>query len=133
MAGIGGGELAVLIILAVVMFGPEKLPGIARKAGRIVRYLSGIANDARGQLRQELGPEWGDLTLADLNPRTFIAKNLLAPEEVAAVREAMSDTGSELAEARAAVAGIGTMPADTSAVAAQPQARRPTVVDPDAT
>ena len=129
MLGIGGGELAALVILAVVMFGPEKLPGIARKAGRIVRYLSTIANDARGQLREELGPEWGDLTLADLNPRTFIAKNLLGPEEVAAVREAIAETGSELAEARASVAKAGS----TTSTPAEPQAPRPTVYDHDAT
>ncbi len=77
MFGIGPGEIAVLAILAVVMFGPEKLPELARKAARIIRFLRNIANDAQTSLRRELGPEYADLDLRDLNPKTFVRKHLM--------------------------------------------------------
>ena len=72
-------EILVLGVLAVIIFGPEKLPDVARKAARVLNYLRNIANDAQGRLRQELGPEFADLELADLNPRAFVQKNLFDP------------------------------------------------------
>ncbi len=101
----------MLVLLGVLMFGPEKLPPIARKVGRVYKYLSGIANDAKDQLGKELGPGFQDLSLADLNPKTFIAKHLLDSEEVTSVREALADskkaitdTSAELASATAGIA-----------------------------
>ena len=72
-------EIVVLGVLAVIIFGPEKLPEVARKAARVLNYLRNIANDAQGRLRQELGPEFADLELADLNPRAFVQRNLFDP------------------------------------------------------
>lgn len=72
-------EILVLGVLAVIIFGPEKLPEVARKAARVLNYLRNIANDAQGRLRQELGPEFADLELTDLNPRTFVNKHLRDP------------------------------------------------------
>ena len=72
-------EIVALVVLAVIIFGPEKLPGLARKTARVVNYLRDIANDARGQLREQLGPEFDDLDLSDLNPKTLINKHVLNP------------------------------------------------------
>ncbi len=69
MIDFNGSEIVVLAVLAVIIFGPEKLPDLARKTARVFHYLRGIANDARGQLRAELGPEYADISLSDLNPR----------------------------------------------------------------
>lgn len=72
-------EIVVLGVLAVIIFGPEKLPELARKTARVLSYVRNIANDAQGRLRQELGPEFADLELADLNPRALVTKHLLNP------------------------------------------------------
>ena len=80
MFDIGPGEIGVLIVLAIIIFGPEKLPEIARQVARVVNYLRHIANDAQSTLRRELGPEYADLDIRDLNPKTFVKKHLL--EEV---------------------------------------------------
>lgn len=69
---LGAPEVIALAFLAVLLFGPEKLPELARKAARIINYLRGIANDARGQISTQLGPEFADLKLSDLNARGIV-------------------------------------------------------------
>ncbi|KRC54840.1 MULTISPECIES: sec-independent translocase [unclassified Nocardioides] len=76
MFGIGFGELTVIVVLAVLVFGPDKLPDLARQAGRFMRQLRGFANQARDELRSELGPEFADLELADLDPRAIVRKHI---------------------------------------------------------
>ena len=77
MFGIGLPELAVIAFVAVIVFGPERLPEFARQAGRFVRQLRTLANSAQNQLREELGPEYADLKLADLDPRVAIRRHIL--------------------------------------------------------
>ncbi|HSO69081.1 MAG TPA: sec-independent translocase [Arachnia sp.] len=86
MFGIDAIDLVLILVLGVVMFGPERLPEYSRKAARVFIYLRGIANNAKSTLRTELGPDYSDLELRDLNPKTFIAKHMR--EEVAALDEA---------------------------------------------
>jgi sec-independent protein translocase protein TatB len=74
-------KLLVLGVIAMLVFGPDKLPQVARDAGRMVRQLRGLAQQARSDLKAELGDTIGDLDLADLNPRTFVRKHLLEDDE----------------------------------------------------
>ena len=67
----------VIIVVALVVFGPERLPEFARQAGRFVRQLRNLAQSAQTQLREELGPEYADLRLTDLDPRQAIRKHIL--------------------------------------------------------
>ena len=76
MFGIGLPELAVIAFVAVIVFGPERLPEFARQAGRFVRQLRNLANSAQNQLREELGPEYADLNLRDLDPRAIVKKHI---------------------------------------------------------
>jgi len=71
------GKLLVLAIIAVVIFGPDQLPKVAAQAGRALRELRRLADGARNDLREGLGPEFGDFDLADLHPRNFVRKHLL--------------------------------------------------------
>lgn len=77
----GGTEIFFLVVLGVIIFGPEKLPDLARKAARVVNYLRGVANNARQTLSEELGPEFSEMDLRDFHPRTFVAKHLLSDEQ----------------------------------------------------
>ncbi len=77
MFGIGLPELMVIALVAVVVFGPERLPDLARQAGRFVRQVRNLAQSAQSQLREELGPEYADLKLTDLDPRQAIRKHIL--------------------------------------------------------
>lgn len=77
MFGVGLPELAVIVVVAIVAFGPDRLPEFARQAGRIVRQLRRITQAARDDLRSELGPEFADLELTDLDPRQIVRKHIL--------------------------------------------------------
>jgi sec-independent protein translocase protein TatB len=70
-------KIAVLLVLAIVIFGPDQLPKVAAQAGRTLRELRRLADGARRDLTEGLGPEFGEFDIADLNPRTFVRKHLL--------------------------------------------------------
>jgi sec-independent protein translocase protein TatB len=74
---VGWGEMLALIVVALFVFGPDKLPKVAKDAGRMLRQLREMANGAKSQIKSELGPEFADIDLDTLNPRTFVRKHLL--------------------------------------------------------
>lgn len=88
MFGIGLPEFLVIFVVAVVVFGPDRLPEFARQAGRFLRQVRQFTQAARDDLRQELGPEFADLQLSDLDPRQVVRKHIL---------EAMDETDDEAA------------------------------------
>lgn len=74
---VGLGEVAVLLVLALFIFGPERLPKMAAELGRGLRQVRRMAMNARRDLQDGLGPEMHDFDFTDLNPRSFVRKNLL--------------------------------------------------------
>ncbi|HEX4687550.1 MAG TPA: sec-independent translocase [Nocardioides sp.] len=94
MFGVGLPELAVIAFVAVLVFGPDKLPDFARQAGRLVRTMRSFAHQARDELRDELGPEYADLNLRDLDPRSIVKKHIY---------DAMNDLDAEEAREKAVV------------------------------
>ena len=74
MFGIGLPELMVIMVVAVVVFGPDRLPEFARQAGRLVRQVRTFTQSARDDIRSELGPEFADFELTDLDPRRAMRK-----------------------------------------------------------
>jgi sec-independent protein translocase protein TatB len=70
-------KLLVLAVIALVVFGPNELPKIASQAGRALRDLRKIAEGAKNDLREGLGPEFADFDIEDLNPKRFVQKHLL--------------------------------------------------------
>src|ERR1700712_3987455 len=82
MFNIGPMEFLVLGIVAVIVIGPDRLPGLARDAARMLRTLRELATGAREQLRDELGPEFADVDLRNLNPRTAIQRAVFGDEEL---------------------------------------------------
>jgi sec-independent protein translocase protein TatB len=88
-------EFVLLLVLAVILFGPERLPDLARKAARLLRYVRTMASSAQEQLTKELGPGFEDVDIRDLNPRTFVQKHLLDDVEpiIADVKSEITDVG----------------------------------------
>jgi len=71
------GKLLILAVIALVVFGPNELPKIASQAGRALRDLRKIAEGAKNDLREGLGPEFADFEIEDLNPKRFVQKHFL--------------------------------------------------------
>ncbi|MFI6491949.1 sec-independent translocase [Streptomyces sp. NPDC050564] len=73
---IGPLELVTLVVLAVLVFGPEKLPKMIQDVTRTIRKIREFSESAKADIREELGPEFKDFEFEDLNPKTFIRKQL---------------------------------------------------------
>ena len=73
---LGWPEMITLLVVALLVFGPDKLPGLVKDVAQMLRTVRGLAKDARSQIKTELGPEFSDFDLDTLNPRTFVRKNL---------------------------------------------------------
>lgn len=84
-ANVGWGEMLVLVVVGLLVLGPERLPGAIRWTATALRqardYLSGVTN----QLREDIGPEFDDLRgplselqkLRGMTPRAALTKHLL--------------------------------------------------------
>ena len=81
--GISGSEFFVLLIVLVVVIGPQRLPEYTRKLTQMVRQLRVYLENAKAQIAQEVGPELADLNLQDLNPRNYDPRKI--------VREALGE------------------------------------------
>jgi sec-independent protein translocase protein TatB len=90
---INGWEIVTIAVLALLVFGPEKLPGLAADAARLLREVRKLATGAKQDLKESLGPELGDLNFSDIDPRSFVKRNLFDPidDEVRDVRRAAGD------------------------------------------
>lgn len=80
---ITGWEFILLIVLAVVILGPERLPEYAARLGRFVRQAKAMAESAKGQLREQMGPEFDDINWRQYDPRQYDPRRI--------VREALLD------------------------------------------
>jgi len=73
---IGAGEILGLAILGMMLVGPERLPKLAVEAAQWVKKIRALATTATAELRENLGPGFEDLQPKDLNPKTFVKKQL---------------------------------------------------------
>ncbi|MFE2384920.1 sec-independent translocase [Streptomyces misionensis] len=73
---IGPMELLTIIVIAVLVFGPDKLPKVIQDVTRTIRKIREFSESAKQDIRSELGPEFKDFDFEDLNPKTFLRKQL---------------------------------------------------------
>lgn len=86
-------ELGGLLLLALFLFGPERLPKVISDAMRMVRTVRDMARNATADLSRELGTE---VKLEDLHPKAFIRKHLLSEEEEAQLRRPFDDAYADV-------------------------------------
>ncbi|WP_370893679.1 preprotein translocase subunit TatA [Janibacter sp. GXQ6167] len=102
---VNGWEFVILIVLAVVILGPERLPEYAAKLARFVVTARDMANNAKGQLKEQMGPEfeevnWRQYDPRQYDPRKIVREALLEPAPVATrptVEPQPADEPSEVA------------------------------------
>lgn len=106
MFGINGGELLILLLVAAVVVGPERLPAYAEQLAGWVRRLRDVARDAKERVDAELGD--GDVDWAALDPRRYDPRRI--------VRDALLD------DPPAHVPSRPSVPSPRAAAAAAPAA-----------
>lgn len=87
MFNITGGEMVVLIVVAIVILGPHKLPAYAKQLRELVRNLKRMATNATQQVKDELGDEFTDVDWEKLDPRQYDPRRI--------VRDALNDEDDE--------------------------------------
>ncbi|MFC9646797.1 sec-independent translocase [Streptomyces mirabilis] len=138
-------DLLVLGIMIILFFGPDKLPEVIQKVTGFLRKVRAFSEAAKEDVRSELGPEFKDLELEDLHPKTFVRKHLLDGDGdgdglgIEEIRSAL-DPRAELAELADAVNGEPSEPSEPtgrtgsgSSRAASPEQAPAHAYDPDAT
>lgn len=81
LGGLGWPETAVLLVLVLFLFGPDRLPGLAADAGKMLRKVRRWLTDVRDDLKAELGPEVADLDLRSLDPREIVRRHLFEDDD----------------------------------------------------
>ena len=77
---IGWGEVVVVALAALFIFGPDRLPGLAKEAASALKHVRTALRDVRGQVSDTLGDDFADLRELDLrkyHPKTFVREQLL--------------------------------------------------------
>ena len=97
---LGWGEILVLLLIGVFIFGPDKLPKAISDGVRMIRNLRDMARNATGDLNRQLGT---NLELEDLHPKTFLRKHLLSEDDEMALRRPLENL---YADARRDVSGV---------------------------
>jgi sec-independent protein translocase protein TatB len=112
---IGCGEIVVLGLAALFIFGPERLPHLAKDAATGLKKAREAITGVRGQLHESLGDDFDhlrDLDLRQYHPKTFIRQQLLADDDLP-VRGA-SASGATAAGATRARGGDVARPRDSA-------------------
>ncbi|MCY0948464.1 sec-independent translocase [Streptomyces sp. H27-S2] len=123
---IGALELVTIVVLAILIFGPDKLPKVIQDVSGIIRKIRSFSDSAKQDIRSELGPEFKDFEFEDLNPKTFIRKQLGENEDLKEIRSSF-DLRKELNDVSDAVNSRET---DAAPAAATPAAT-PAATGPD--
>lgn len=77
MLDINGWEFVLLIVIGVVVLGPERLPQYAAKLAQVVKQARAMADTARSQLREQMGPEFDDIDWRQYDPRQYDPRRIV--------------------------------------------------------
>ena len=77
MLDVNGWELIVLVIVGILVLGPERLPEYAGKLAGMVRQVRNLATNARTQLKDQMGPEFDDVDWRQFDPRQYDPRRIV--------------------------------------------------------
>ena len=100
MFGINGWELVIILVVAMLVIGPERLPAYAEQLGGLVRRGRDLLRNAKARVDDELGPEFSDVDWSKLDPRQYdprkiVRDALLDDDPVAGPRDRSDAAGSD--------------------------------------
>ena len=77
MFGINGGEAIIILVVAILVIGPERLPKYAEQLAGLVKRARVLMADAKEKVSEELGPEITDVDWAQLDPRRYDPRRIV--------------------------------------------------------
>ena len=99
---IGWGEIIVLALAALFIFGPDRLPDLAKDAAAGLKKVRTAITGVRAQVDESLGDDLAklrDLDLRQYHPRTFIKNQLLGDDDRPTVRRGSATAAGATAAA----------------------------------
>jgi sec-independent protein translocase protein TatB len=101
--GLTPDKLIIIVVLAVFLIGPDRLPGYAAQLARMVRSLRRMADGAKDRMREEMGDDFDDVDWRKLDPRQYDPRRI--------IREALIDDDIDIVPVPAAAAEAAEEPA----------------------
>lgn len=86
--GINGGELLVLVVLALLLLGPEKIPEYLRVLREWIHKARKLAEGAKEQFKEETGTDFDEVDWQKYDPRQYDPRRV--------IREALSEPIEDL-------------------------------------
>ncbi|GAA1872850.1 twin-arginine translocase TatA/TatE family subunit [Brevibacterium marinum] len=101
MLGINGTEMLILVVVALVVIGPKRLPEYAQKLRELVRQMRRMAEGAKDTVRRDFGDEFNDVDWQKLDPRQYDPRRIVREalvEEDSAIRQSKRQEQSSAAD-----------------------------------
>lgn len=92
-------KLIIILVIAVFLIGPDRLPGYAAQLGRLARSLRKMADGAKDRMREEMGPEFDEVDWRKLDPRQYDPRRIIRE---ALIEDPAPPAGPPLPEAKPA-------------------------------
>lgn len=147
MFGINGGEAIIILVVAILVIGPERLPKYAEQLAGLVKRARVLMADAKEKVSEELGPEITDVDWAQLDPRRYDPRRIVRdallddtpptsktppkmsktpnPSQAPGASSPAGGAGSESTGAQAAETAVGAATAAAAVASAAVRAERP--------
>ena len=118
MFGVNGWEVVLLALIAVFVLGPDRLPEYAAKLAHAIRRLRVMAEGAKDQLKDQLGPEYEDINWRQYDPRQYDPRRIVKEALLDPLDEAIAPIRGEIDSVRGATSLRGGAQVAGGAVAA---------------
>lgn len=118
MFGVNGLEFVLIAVIAVFVLGPDRMPEYAAKLAHGIRKLRVMAEGAKDQLKDQLGPEYEDINWRQYDPRQYDPRRIVKEALLDPLDDAIAPIRGEIDSVRGAAGRGGAAAAAGGAVAA---------------
>ena len=118
MLGVNGWEIVLLALIAVFVLGPDRMPEYAAKLAHGIRKLRVMAEGAKDQLKDQLGPEYEEINWRQYDPRQYDPRRIVKEALLDPLDDAVAPIRGEIDSVRGAVKGGDAAGVAGAAVAA---------------
>ncbi len=105
MFGVNGWEIVLVALIAVFILGPDRLPEYAAKLARGIRKARVMAEGAKVQLKDQLGPEYEDINWRQYDPRQYDPRRIVKEALLDPLDDAVAPVRDQIGSVRSAGKG----------------------------